>query len=145
MEIITKDFRYMKIIFDVIEDCNNSMHRINMLAFPENEYTSIFAFDYFYPVLNAEHDLFEDGWDIYRYPVKEFERQGIDFTSSNCKFKFFFNNNYLVCQTYPYTHVVPAKMKETDIIACANFRTKHRFPSLSYYDRENGVSIWRSS
>ena len=78
IEIITKDFRYLKLIFETVEDCNNSMQRITFLAFPENEMLNIFAFDYFYP-FDTESDLFENGWDIYKDPISEFERQGIDF------------------------------------------------------------------
>lgn len=68
----------MKLLFENVDDCNNAMHRILYLAFPENDKVNIFAFDYIYPIDNAEHELFEDGWDIYKDPIKEYERQGID-------------------------------------------------------------------
>lgn len=59
------------------------MLRIQYLAFLENDLSNIFAFDFYYPMSSedVEHELFEDGWDIYRDPLKEFERQGIDFKS----------------------------------------------------------------
>jgi hypothetical protein len=45
------------------------MFRIQVLAFPDDEMLNLFAFDYYYPIPNAEHELFEDGWDIYKNPV----------------------------------------------------------------------------
>jgi hypothetical protein len=39
---------------------------------------NIFAFDYYYPFDN-ETELYVNGWDIYKEPLLEFERQGIDF------------------------------------------------------------------
>ena len=76
IDLVTKDYRNLKFIFDNFDDCNNALMRIQYLAFLEGDLTNIFAFDFYYPMSQeeAEHELFEDGWDIYRYPIKEFER-----------------------------------------------------------------------
>lgn len=50
-----------------------------------------------------------------------------------------------VCSSYPQRAVVPANMLDEDIEECSKFRTKERFPVMSYYNRSNGASIWRSS
>jgi hypothetical protein len=50
-----------------------------MLAFPENEIHDIFAFSYFFPVQDATGELLESGWDIYKKPEAEFQRQGLTF------------------------------------------------------------------
>ena len=99
---MTKDYRHLKFIFDNFDDCNNSMLRIQYLAFLENdrgsnELSNVFAFDFYYPmsVEDAEHDLFEDGWDIYRDPLKEFERQGIDHQSPVITYHIY---NYILGQ-----------------------------------------------
>jgi hypothetical protein len=70
IEIYTKDCRYMKLIFESFEECNNTMTRIQYLAYPDNEMLNIFSFDFIYPV--PINELFEDGWDIYKDPHLEF-------------------------------------------------------------------------
>ena len=79
LEIYTKDFRDLKFTFENTDDCNNAMLLINMLAFPENEMHDIFAFSYFYPVVDLDKEYLGNGWDIYRSPQDEFIRQGINF------------------------------------------------------------------
>jgi len=41
--------------------------------------------------------------------------------------------------------VIPKAINDQVMTSCANFRTKHRFPSMTYFDRVTGCSIWRSS
>jgi len=36
-------------------------------------------------------------------------------------------------------------MSAKNLEACSKFRTKNRLPGMSYYHRETGTSIWRSS
>jgi hypothetical protein len=79
IEIFTKDYRYIKLIVDTIEDCNNAHQRIQLLAFPEAELHDIFAFSYFYPTSDIDKEYLENGWDIYNSPDLEFKRQGIVF------------------------------------------------------------------
>jgi len=50
-----------------------------------------------------------------------------------------------VLSTYPQRVVVPYVMSDEDIEECSKYRTKERFPILSYYNKLNGASIWRSS
>lgn len=40
---------------------------------------------------------------------------------------------------------MPAAMGDSDIEECSKFRTKERFPALTYYYKKNGATIWRSS
>jgi myotubularin-related protein 6/7/8 len=42
-------------------------------------------------------------------------------------------------------HVVPASVSDVHLQLASRFRTKGRFPSLTYFDKETGCSIWRSS
>lgn len=71
-------------------------------------------------------------------------RMGIDLENSN-HFRMFDNTNYYVCATYPSKFIVPKQMKDEQVIACSKFRTKNRLPSLSYYHKKTGCSMWRSS
>lgn len=36
-------------------------------------------------------------------------------------------------------------MKDEEIARCANFRSRHRFPALSYFHKANSTSVWRCS
>ena len=44
-----------------------------------------------------------------------------------------------------YNEKKMGKIKEDDIIKAASYRTKNRYPTLSYYYYKSGGSIWRSS
>jgi myotubularin-related protein 6/7/8 len=41
--------------------------------------------------------------------------------------------------------IVPNKLSQEELEGSAKFRTKRRFPALSYYYKKNGTSLWRSS
>ena len=47
--------------------------------------------------------------------------------------------------TYPRQVYVPNDMDDEDVARCAIFRSRHRFPALSYYHQGSGTSIWRAS
>ena len=79
LELFTKDMRQLKFHFESIDDCNNAVLRMQLMAFPENEMHDIFTFSFFYPMQDPEKEYLENGWDIYKNPKEEFIRQGIDF------------------------------------------------------------------
>jgi hypothetical protein len=39
IEVYTKDFRYVKFLFDTYDNCNGAYQRMSMLAFPEGDHT----------------------------------------------------------------------------------------------------------
>mmetsp|Transcript_32409 Transcript_32409/g.36948 ORF Transcript_32409/g.36948 Transcript_32409/m.36948 type:complete len:102 (+) Transcript_32409:591-896(+) len=41
--------------------------------------------------------------------------------------------------------MVPASISDEGVARCAIFRSKSRFPAMSYFYKENGASLWRSS
>jgi myotubularin-related protein 6/7/8 len=49
------------------------------------------------------------------------------------------------CQTYPILNIIPRSVQDSTLEACARYRTKNRFPALTYFDKLTGCSIWRSS
>ena len=55
------------------------------------------------------------------------------------------NNDWSVSPTYPQKIVIPSSMLEKDIEECAKSRAKGRLPLLSYYCKQNGATLWRSS
>lgn len=50
-----------------------------------------------------------------------------------------------ICKTYPEYVIVPNSVTQEELEGSAKFRTKRRFPGLSYYYKKNGTSLWRSS
>ena len=82
-----------------------------------------------------------DGWKLYNFK-EEFKRQNVDLTNT---YKIFNNSNFKLCSSYPKEIIVPVCMSDSDIIKCANFRTKERIPVLTYRYNKNGCCIWRSS
>lgn len=76
LEIYTKDHRYLKLHFDNFNECNQVSDKVEEIAFPEDRNKDIlnsFAFKYFIPE-STYQQLFEDGWDIYKEPLREFDR-----------------------------------------------------------------------
>ena len=55
------------------------------------------------------------------------------------------NADWSLSPTYPKQIVVPAEMSLTDLEDCAKSRTRGRIPILSYYCKQNGATLWRSS
>ena len=50
-----------------------------------------------------------------------------------------------ICKTYPEYVIVPSSISNDELEGSAKFRTKRRFPGLSYYYKKNGTSLWRSA
>jgi len=55
----------------------------------------------------------------------------------------FTNQFYAVCPTYPRIFVSAAKLSEDEIIELSQFRTKGRFPVVSWCSPVTGTSLWR--
>ncbi|RXM92162.1 Myotubularin-related protein 9 [Acipenser ruthenus] len=55
------------------------------------------------------------------------------------------NKDFSVCPTYPTAVIVPRSIEDETLKKAAKFRQGGRFPVLSYYHRNNGMVIMRSS
>lgn len=55
------------------------------------------------------------------------------------------NKDYNLCRTYPQYMVMPRGMTDDELFLVSNFRSGHRLPTLSWGDKENGATMWRSS
>ena len=84
------------------------------------------------------------GYQIYDVE-KEYERQGIG--DNNHIVLSLINKDYNLCETYPeITYLISSKeITEQTYRESAKYRTKNRYPTLSYYDKKTKGSIWRSS
>ena len=79
--------------------------------------------------------------------IEEFKRQGVDENSESFRIQKWWHadKGENIWDTYPYEVYVPAKIAYATLIDWANFRSKRRFPALSFYYSKKGSSLWRSA
>ena len=143
IDIVLKDYRSFS--FKLLqEDYLKFNEVIQEYAMP-NDTTKYFRYAYYYHNKYGKKKnnniQFIDGWNIYN-EEKEFKFQGLDFEE---EFRIINNKNFDFCSSYPKQIVVPKSMTDDDIKKCAQYRTKERFPALTYRYKKNGKCIWRSS
>jgi hypothetical protein len=74
-----------------------------------------------------------NGWELYSFE-KEFQLQKLNNIKSEfSKFQIIINDNYSICKTYPLKCIIPNNISIKDLKICAEYRTKNRFPALTYY------------
>ncbi|CAI2381707.1 unnamed protein product [Moneuplotes crassus] len=110
------------------------------------------------PEFRTYSKLPTDGWNVYKFSL-EYKRMGVIFFLCNATEQ---DNSELypfkaircwnktkkgrqLCKTYPEYIIVPNSITNSELEGTAKFRTKGRFPGLSYYYKKNGTSLWRSS
>ena len=143
IDIVLKDYRSFS--FKLLqEDYLKFNEVIQEYAMP-NDTTKYFRYAYYYHNKYGKKKnnniQYIDGWNIYN-EEKEFKFQGLDFEE---EFRIINNKNFDFCSSYPKQIVVPKSMTDDDIKKCAQYRTKERFPALTYRYKKNGKCIWRSS
>lgn len=93
-------------------------------------------------ICNYENNEELDGWMLYN-AKQEYERMG---AFENNKLRITISNkNFYFSKTYPEFLMVPSCVEDNTIIECSTFRTKSRFPTLSYVNKKYKGSLWRSS
>mmetsp|Transcript_30160 Transcript_30160/g.46073 ORF Transcript_30160/g.46073 Transcript_30160/m.46073 type:complete len:128 (-) Transcript_30160:628-1011(-) len=108
--------------------------------FEKAQLSKSFPFTYKYS-LSAES---VNGWDLASDIESELARQGLELAS--CDYlQAVDNSNFSICSTYPPKLVLPAKISLESIVKASKFRTKQRLPALTYFHKETGCTIWRSS
>jgi hypothetical protein len=98
------------------------------------------------PYFNGKFDFPPNGWDIYNF-LEEFARQGVKKSDQKFRLVSWWSNkeDYIICGSYPKSVFIPTNIQDSTFRKCTIFRSKNRFPALSYYYNTNGSSIWRSS
>ncbi|XP_061408417.1 myotubularin-related protein 6-like [Lethenteron reissneri] len=132
----TKTFRSLHLKFQCEQDCQDVQLSLVKLCRPAH-HRDLFAFSYSPRVRATDR---EEGWTLLDLR-SEFRRMGVP----NKHWKLTdINANYEVCGTYPADLFVPCV--STDIVlGSAGFRSKARFPTLSYLHAHNGAAICRCS
>lgn len=142
MDITMKDFRNFRFKFP-------NYNKVDKIVSKLTEYSNIIS-----PSKSPAYILFEEyfeieqkfrGWEIYDV-IKEFIRQGINIENDH-NIRKIDNKKGEVCLTYPSQLLIP-KIVTTDVLdKCIKFRSKNRFPVLTYLYAKNNkkVYLWRSA
>jgi hypothetical protein len=155
-----RDFNYISFDFKNIlkgNDVFDSMLRLTCINNIEKLYAFIYQPVYVETKFNS--------WNDYNLKI-EFERQGLNLnenenggesesqgeaeeekTTIGCK-KWRITNlnkNYELCESYPKQLIIPKSISDTVLSHTVKYRSKNRFPTLSYYYKKNGCTIIRCS
>ncbi|KAM3935268.1 phosphatidylinositol-3,5-bisphosphate 3-phosphatase MTMR6 [Leptodactylus fuscus] len=132
-----KNFRVVHFIVPRERDCHDIYNSLLQLSRPVR-YEDLYAFSYNPKQKEAERVL---GWQCIDLK-DEYERMGLP----NDYWKLSdVNRDYKVCETYPRDLYVPVTASKPIIVGSSKFRSKGRFPALSYYHQETQVAICRCS
>ncbi|OCT67441.1 myotubularin-related protein 8 [Xenopus laevis] len=132
-----KNFRVAHFVIQRERDCHKVYTSLLKLSQPA-KYEDLYAFAYNPTPDKADRAV---GWKQVALEV-EFLRMGIPnefWTLTDL------NKDYKVCSTYPTCLVVPKEATEATILGSSKFRSRGRFPVLSYYFKDNNAVICRCS
>ncbi|XP_053564476.1 myotubularin-related protein 6 [Bombina bombina] len=132
-----KNFRVVHFIVPRERDCHDIYNSLLQLSKPVR-YEDLYAFSY-NPKQNDSDQII--GWQLIDLK-KEFQRMGVPNSNWNLSDV---NRDYKVCETYPQDLYVPTMVSKPIIVGSSKFRSKGRFPVLSYYHKEKQAAICRCS
>ncbi|GAA6078001.1 myotubularin-related protein 6, partial [Tachysurus ichikawai] len=101
-------------------------------------YDELYAFSY-NPKQNEQQR--EEGWQLIDLGA-EFERMGVPCDQWQLTDV---NRDYKVCETYPRDLYVPITASKPIIVGSSKFRSKGRFPVLTYFYQEKKAAVCRCS
>ncbi|KAK6480243.1 myotubularin-related protein 8-like [Huso huso] len=132
-----KNFRVVHFIIPRERDCQDvyvSLLKLSQPAKPEE----LYAFVY-----NPKQNEADRGvsWSTIDLKV-DYQRMGLpnDYWEITD-----LNKSYGICSTYPSELAVPKTASKTTIVGSSKFRSRGRFPVLSYFYKENNAAICRCS
>uniref|UniRef100_A0A8C3G938 Myotubularin related protein 6 n=1 Tax=Cyclopterus lumpus TaxID=8103 RepID=A0A8C3G938_CYCLU len=132
-----RNFRLVHFVVQRERDCHDIYSSLLRLLRPVS-YQELYAFSY-NPKQNDQQR--EEGWQIIDLGA-EFERMGVpcdQWQLTNV------NRDYKVCETYPRDLYVPITASKPIIVGSSKFRSKGRFPVLTYFYQEKKAAVCRCS
>ncbi|KAJ8276513.1 hypothetical protein COCON_G00082650 [Conger conger] len=132
-----KNFRVAHFVLPRERDCQEVSQSLLKLSQPAKE-EELYAF--LYNPKQDENDR-RVGWTAVDLKM-EFKRMGLpndlwELTD--------LNKNYGICSTYPADLVVPKAAGKATIVGSTKFRSRGRFPILSYFHKQTNAAICRCS
>lgn len=149
LKVLGKEYSFFLLRFNSIDSKYTNMSKLVDLILESichltvlQDVTELYAF--YYIPNKWEKRLISNNWQVYNLE-EEFKRQGI-FKENMLNWRISdINQDYKFIPTYPSKLVVPYNLSDTTIQYAAKFRSKNRFPVLSYFYKRNNCSITRSS
>ncbi|KAF4075645.1 hypothetical protein AMELA_G00221100 [Ameiurus melas] len=132
-----RNFRVVHFVIPRERDCHDIYSSLLRLLRPVS-YDELYAFSY-NPKQNEQQR--EEGWQLIDLGA-EFERMGVPCDQWQLTDV---NRNYKVCETYPRDLYVPITASKPIIVGSSKFRSKGRFPVLTYFYQEKKAAVCRCS
>ncbi|XP_006832013.1 PREDICTED: myotubularin-related protein 6 [Chrysochloris asiatica] len=132
-----KNFRTVHFIVPRERDCHDIYNSLLQLS-RQAKYEDLYAFSY-NPKQNDSERL--RGWQLINL-AEEYKRMGVP--NSHWQLSDA-NREYKICETYPRELYVPQTASKPIIVGSSKFRSKGRFPVLSYYHQEKEAAVCRCS
>ncbi|XP_059685132.1 myotubularin-related protein 6 isoform X4 [Gavia stellata] len=127
-----KNFRIVHFVVPRERDCHdiyNSLLQLSRTA----KYEELYAFSY-NPKQNESEQV--KGWQLIDL-AEEYQRMGVP--NANWQLSDA-NRDYKICETYPRELYVPRTASKPIIVGSSKFRSKGRFPVLSYYHKDKELN-----
>ncbi|XP_070712500.1 myotubularin-related protein 7b [Pempheris klunzingeri] len=132
-----KDFRVFQILFLQERDCMDVHTSLARLSRPE-KYSELYCLS-FNPNVNKEER--EESWNFIEL-MADYKRMGVP---NNLWVTTAANSEYRVCDSYPSELFVPKSATPATILGSSRFRSRGRFPALSYFHQDTLAAICRCS
>ncbi|XP_029004011.1 myotubularin-related protein 6 [Betta splendens] len=132
-----RNFRVVNFVVQRERDCHDIYSSLLHLLHPAS-YEDVYAFSY-NPKQNDQQR--EEGWQLIDLGA-EFERMGVPCDQWQLTDV---NRDYKVCETYPRDLYVPITASKPIIVGSSKFRSKGRFPVLTYFYQEKKAAVCRCS
>uniref|UniRef100_A0A8C2I804 Myotubularin related protein 6 n=1 Tax=Cyprinus carpio TaxID=7962 RepID=A0A8C2I804_CYPCA len=132
-----RNFRLVHFVIPRERDCHDIYSSLLRLLRPVS-YDELYAFSY-NPKQNDQQR--EEGWQLIDLAA-EFERMGVPCDQWQLTDV---NREYKVCETYPRDLYVPITASKPIIVGSSKFRSKGRFPVLTYFYQEKKAAVCRCS
>ncbi|XP_066555092.1 phosphatidylinositol-3,5-bisphosphate 3-phosphatase MTMR6 isoform X2 [Amia ocellicauda] len=132
-----RNFRVVQFVVPRERDCHDVYSSLLRLLRPVS-FNHLYAFSY---NPKQKEQQREEGWQLIDL-ASEFERMGVpcdhwQLTDAN--------RGYKICETYPQDLYVPISASKPIIVGSSKFRSKGRFPVLSYFYQEKKAAVCRCS
>uniref|UniRef100_A0A8D3E643 Myotubularin phosphatase domain-containing protein n=1 Tax=Scophthalmus maximus TaxID=52904 RepID=A0A8D3E643_SCOMX len=127
-----RNFRLVHFVVQRERDCHDIYSSLLL------SYEELYAFSY-NPKQNDQQR--EEGWQLIDLGA-EFERMGVPCDQWQLTDV---NRDYKVCETYPRDLYVPITASKPIIVGSSKFRSKGRFPVLTYFYQEKKAAVCRCS
>ncbi|XP_068211304.1 myotubularin-related protein 6 isoform X3 [Palaemon carinicauda] len=136
LQVRCKTFLSVTFVIPKERDCHDIYTSLLQLSQPAH-LDDLYCFHY---TASNDDQPKRSGWEIYS-AASEYHRMGVP---NEAWSPTALNHNYEICDTYPQELYVPSSAPTKVILSSSRFRSKSRFPVLSYLHK-NEAALCRSS